>query len=88
MDEEVALLMAHLHPLRKQKIKESLRLMAHNPLLGKPLQEELKGFFSYRVGVFRIIYAMDQKSKKLHVISIGPRRTIYEDLEKNLRGKN
>ena len=84
MDVESRLIFAHLSPLRKKKIKEALRAVAHDPRVGKPLQEQLAGLLSYRVGSLRIIYQIHPTRKLVQVVAIGPRRSIYEELEKEL----
>lgn len=81
MDAEILPLVRKLHPEQKKKIKESLRAIAANPILGKPLQNKLVGLHSYRVGAWRIIYVVNQKEHIVHVVSIGPRSHIYHDLE-------
>ncbi len=87
MDGETRLLIRHLPPARKQKIKESLRAIALNPLMGKPLQETLSGYFSYRVGALRVIYSIDPGKRMVQVVALGPRKTIYEEVERELRSK-
>jgi mRNA-degrading endonuclease RelE of RelBE toxin-antitoxin system len=84
MDGETRVLISHMAPARKHKIKQSLRNIAQDPSAGKTLQENLAGLQSYRVGPLRIIYSVDRLKKTVHVIAIGPRRTIYEELERLL----
>lgn len=84
MDGETRRLISHLTPPRKQKVKESLRDIAKHPDAGKALQKELSGFRSYRVGTFRIIYAVNRAKRMIHIIALGPRKTIYDALEKDL----
>ena len=84
VDDEVASLLRHLHPQRKKKIRQALRAIAADPFKGKSLQEELSGFMSYRVGTLRIIYAIDERKKYIHIVALGPRRCIYEETEKEL----
>lgn len=84
MDAEDQNFLRHLAPLRKQRIKQALRLIAKEPLLGKPLEEDLAGYFSYRVGTFRIIYSVNKTQKIIHVVAMGPRRNIYKDLQREL----
>jgi len=48
-----------------------------NPLLGKPLGRELTGRFSLRVGVYRLVYKIDQIDKKVIVLRIGHRGKVY-----------
>ena len=84
MDVEIQNLIRHFSPSLKQNLKEAFRSIARNPYSGKPLQDELKGMYSYRIRSFRIIYGFDAKHKIVHVITVGPRKTVYEDLEKNI----
>lgn len=48
-----------------------------NPLIGKPLTRELNGRFSYKVGMFRIIYMVNEKDKIVQVITAGHRAKVY-----------
>lgn len=48
------------------------------PFLGKPLTRELTGRFSFRVGVYRIIYKVNKKDKVIDILTIGHRATVYE----------
>ena len=82
MDDEVRLLVGHMTPGRKKKIKASLREISVDPYAGKPLQNKLLGLQSYRMGSFRIIYSINKNKKIIHIITIGPRRTVYEELER------
>ena len=49
-----------------------------NPLAGKPLTRELTGRFSYKVGMFRIIYKVNEKDKIVQVITAGHRAIVYK----------
>jgi mRNA interferase RelE/StbE len=48
------------------------------PFSGKPLTRELTGKFSFRVGVYRIIYKVNKKDKIIDILTIGHRATVYE----------
>jgi mRNA-degrading endonuclease RelE of RelBE toxin-antitoxin system len=48
------------------------------PFLGKPLTRELTGKFSFRVGVYRIIYKVNKKDKVIDILTAGHRATVYE----------
>ena len=85
MDGEIRLLVGHLSPTRKQSVKQALRSIAANPYQGKPLREDLAGYYSYRIGILRVVYSIDGFRKTIHVVALGPRRTIYEDLERDLK---
>lgn len=87
MDADTRALMSHLPPSLKRKVKGSLRSIAKEPAEGKMLQEELAGLRSYRVGQLRIVYDVDQSKRKVHVIAIGPRKTIYKELEREIAAR-
>ena len=84
MKPDLQALLRHMSPNRKGKIKEALKTMAHNALCGKALQDDLPGLYSYRIGSWRIIYTIDATKKILHVIAMGPRSVIYQDLSRDL----
>jgi mRNA interferase RelE/StbE len=45
--------------------------------LGKPLQGDLKGFWRYRVGDFRIVARIEDEVLLVMVIAIGHRKEVY-----------
>lgn len=47
------------------------------PLLGKPLTDELSAQFSFRVGAYRIVYKVNQKDNKILVLRVGHRGKVY-----------
>ncbi|MFH1776138.1 MAG: type II toxin-antitoxin system RelE/ParE family toxin [Candidatus Omnitrophota bacterium] len=59
------------------RIISVLESLSDDPFQGKALKNVLKGFYSYRVGVYRIIYAVEQKELLISIIDIGHRRDIY-----------
>jgi len=70
-----------IKPLLKRyqfSIIEALEDIKENPLGGKALTRELMGRFSYRVGVYRIIYKVNQKDNIITIITAGHRSTIYD----------
>ena len=85
IDKKIAEYFRHFSPTRKQRIKKALKELAFDPFLGKPLEEDLFGFYSYRVGNFRIIYEIQHERKTVRVAGIGPRRNIYEEIEKEFQ---
>lgn len=60
-----------------ERIKKALFALAEEPRQGKPLKLSLKGIWSYRVGMYRIIYKIQQNQLIVTVIDIGHRREIY-----------
>lgn len=65
------------HPHQKAIII-ALSEIKDDPLFGKPLVRELTRRFSFRVGVYRIIYKVNKKDKNIDILSVGHRATIYE----------
>lgn len=60
--------------------KEAIGSIAENPLIGKPLQENLSGYYSLRFGGnYRIVYEIleDEKGKFVSVCAIDDRKDIY-----------
>lgn len=84
-DKPTADFLRHLHPLQKQKVRASLNVIAQDPSVGKCLQKELARLFSYRVGRYRIVYAINWTRKEVNVVAIGPRDSIYESLDMTRR---
>ena len=82
--DEVAVLIRHLHPQVKRKVKSALRLILSEPHAGKMLKEDLKGLLSYTVGRIRIVYRIAPK-RTIELITIGPRRTIYGETYRALK---
>lgn len=63
--------------LDKLRVGEIIEDLKDNPLIGKPLLRELTRRYSYRVGVYRIIYKINQVDKVVDIISAGHRSTAY-----------
>lgn len=76
----VASSLRHLHPAVKAKIKEALRLIEDDPHVGKPLKGKLAGLMSFRATHYRIVYRIAREGRRIEVVDIGPRKTIYEKI--------
>lgn len=63
--------------LYREAIIFSLEEIKEDPLVGKPLTRELTGRFSYKIGLFRIIYKVNTQNKLVQIITAGHRSTIY-----------
>ena len=63
------------HFLRVNRAVESLR---KDPSQGKPLKHKLKGKYSLRVGVYRIIYSVERQKVTVYILDIGYRKDVYE----------
>ncbi len=62
----------------RQAIAAAVEDISENPLIGKPLTRELSGRYSYKIGVYRIIYKINDSDKKVYIISAGHRGVVYK----------
>ena len=76
-------LIRHLHPEMKRKVRAALNDILKDPACGKPLERELKGYWSLRISRYRIIYRPDKAGAV--IAAIGPRKTVYEEIERARR---
>ena len=83
----VAEVIKSLHPDLKRSIKSAVRAIASHPECGEPLLRELDGLWKFRVRRFRIVYAIDRKTRVIRLVAIGHRRYVYEELTAQLRKK-
>ena len=60
------------------RIINTVENLSEDPMLGKALKNVLKGYYSYRLGTYRIIYEVSHKKLIVTVIDIGHRRNIYD----------
>lgn len=69
--------------LKQLKISKKLAVglifeeLKEYPYLGKPLERELAGRLSYRIGVYRIIYKIVEKDGAVVILDLDHRSTIY-----------
>ena len=61
-----------------QKILLALSVIASDPFVGKKLEGEYAGNYSYRVWPYRIIYQILKKQLIVLVIRIGHRQGVYK----------
>ncbi len=81
---EVRDALRRLPPVAKRKVRGALDALRSDPALGEPLHRELTGRYRIRVGELRVIYR--PAGRNIEIVAIGPRRTIYVDLEREDRG--
>lgn len=61
-----------------ENVKNAIREIVIDPLAaGKALQGAFKGYHSFRIGDYRIIYMPIQKTKTIYVAYIRHRREAY-----------
>ena len=61
-----------------ERARRALERLAESPRLGKLLHGELRPFWSYRVGDYRIVYEIRDEEFVVLVVMLGHRREIYE----------
>jgi len=71
-------IISRLSPNLKSKIRAALEALREDPHLGKPLKDELRGLWSYRVSRYRIVYRIHHGRIEIQVIDVGPRNLIYK----------
>lgn len=59
------------------RIRSALISLAKDPHQGRPLKLSLKGKWSYRVGMYRIIYSIENSILAVYILDIGHRREVY-----------
>ena len=65
----------------KRKVREALRDILSEPHSGKPLQRELEGYWSLRIGRYRIVYRPDDAGAE--IVAVGPRKSICEEIARH-----
>ncbi len=64
--------------LYRKGIAKAIEELEENPRIGKALMRELTGKYSYRIGVYRVIYKVNKIDKKVYILTVGHRSTVYE----------
>lgn len=67
----------------RQTIKDELRKLEDEPLMGKRLSGSQ--YYRLRIGDYRAIYEVNHAERKILVQFIGHRKNIYDDFSKLLR---
>ena len=60
------------------KIKKKLLVLNQNPYDGKKLSGNFSGLRSLRAWPYRIIYYVDEKLKRVFVVTLAHRQGVYE----------
>jgi mRNA-degrading endonuclease RelE of RelBE toxin-antitoxin system len=74
-----------LPPDVKLKVRAAIDELKADPTAGEPLGGELSGLHRARVGRYRVVYRATANA--IEIAAVGPRRTIYVDLERLRRGR-
>lgn len=62
----------------KERCKDALREISADPLSGKPLKGDLKGYYSFRIGNYRIVYILKKRQHIIYILSIKHQKDIYK----------
>ena len=62
----------------QQRLAAAFDCLREDPRSGKPLKGELSGYWSYRVGVYRIIYKIGDSEIVVYVLRLQHRKEVYE----------
>lgn len=62
----------------KSRVKQRAQDLAANPYLGLRLKGNLEGFWKDRVGTYRIIYKIDESTKRIIFYDVDLRKGVYD----------
>jgi mRNA interferase RelE/StbE len=62
----------------QQRAIRAYDILKLNPVAGVKLHGELKGFYKYRLGDYRIVYTFDTKTSTVEVVAIEHRQGVYK----------
>lgn len=62
----------------RQQMAHAFDRLQGDPHEGKPLKGELKGYWSYRVAIYRILYTIRHQQIQVEVLRIQHRKEVYE----------
>lgn len=62
----------------KDQMGHGFDILSKDPFSGKPLKGELKGYWSFRVGIYRIIYVIKNNEITVEILRIQHRKEVYE----------
>ncbi len=66
----------------KLQVAHAFDRLGTDPHIGKLLKGDLKGYWSYRVGIYRIIYIIRNAEVVIEILRIQHRKEVYEKLRR------
>lgn len=60
-----------------RRIIQALDVIQKNPISGEKLRGELKSYYKYRMGNYRIVYTFDKKESTVVIVKIEHRQGVY-----------
>ena len=67
----------YLSKTKQLSIGRILEELKEDPFIGKSLTRELSKRFSYRIGVYRIVYKIQHNDNIIFILTVGHRSTVY-----------
>jgi mRNA interferase RelE/StbE len=64
------------------QLEHGLERLSQDPYIGKTLKGELRGYWSLRVGAYRMIYTIQRQEIVVEVLRIHHRKEVYEKLRR------
>lgn len=70
-----------LHPSIKIRIKTAVesKLTKNPEIFGKPLRRSLRGYRKLRVGNYRVVFLIQNKTKTIIIVAIKHRSIVYRN---------
>ncbi|MEE9585581.1 MAG: type II toxin-antitoxin system RelE/ParE family toxin [Nitrososphaerales archaeon] len=62
----------------QERVKQRVQELAENPYLGLRLRGQLKGFWKDKVGDYRIIYKVEESTRRIVFHDVGLRKKVYD----------
>lgn len=62
----------------KLRVDRQVKTLEAQPYSGKRLHGEFEGSYSFRIGDYRVLYWIDEAQKRIILLSVAHRRTVYE----------
>jgi len=60
-----------------EKVVRVFGIIQENPLLGIKLHGDLKNYYKFRIGDYRIIYKFDKKLSMVEILKVEHRQGVY-----------
>lgn len=78
ISDQAARFYARQHGRDQLRMASAFDRLRSDPREGKPLKGELRGYWSYRVGTYRILYKIEDDEIVVYILRIQHRKEVYE----------
>lgn len=68
------------HDIKRKALEVVEGILAKDPSAGKPLKGPYLGLWKYRIGDYRIIYAIEKERVVVFVLRIRHRKDVYQGI--------